>query len=289
MDILNNSHITLSTETLNQLSNMSPVPSFHKNEQLKRERLPGYECGLEFGLIKKIKLNKDDDLQNDSKIKQISAKNDIQDESESLIVKKETLKKSQRERTLVRMDQTDLSSLNTINCENSQKGPTNSSVEAAEFSLRQYDLYADLQRSVVHESFGLEAAAQSQVDDNSNLNHEYDFGSEGLLINQPTDKNLIENLQLFSSGSITNPLNFMGQIDAAYQESLQFYLKQKQTKFDQFMKKMEDILSLCTDTSIEAPLSSFEEESKSKTLKYIPNKQVSVSQKQRKNGKKRTY
>lgn len=290
MDILNNSHITLSTDTLNQLSNMTPVPSFHKNEQIKRERLPGYECGLEYSLIKKIKLAKEDDLQNDSKLRQMQAHSDIQDDSESLTVKNEAEKKPQRNRTLIRLDQSDLSSMNTINCENSQKGPANSTAEATEFTLRQYDLYSDLQRSMVHESYGLEATHSQTVGDNSNLNHnEYYAGSEGLLINQPTDKNLIENLQIYSSGSITNPINFMGQIDEAYQESLQFYLKQKQTKFDQFMKKMEDILSLCTDTSIEAPLCSSEEENKSKTLKYIPNKQVSVNKKQRKNGKKRSY
>ena len=288
MNILNNSQLTLSTDTLNQLSNINSVPSFHKNEQIKRERLPGYECGLEYRLIKKIKLAQEDDLQNDSKLRQIHAQNDIQDDSERLIVKKEPVQKTQRNRTLIRLDQSDPGSLNTINCENSHKGSIDSSVEATNFTLRQYDLYADLQRSAAHESYALEDS-QRQMDDNSNLNHEYYVESEGLLINQPTDKNLIENLQIYSSGSMTSPINFMGQIDAAYQESLQFYLKQKQNKFDQFMKKMEDILSLCTDTSLEAPLSYLEEESRSKTLRYIPNKQVSLSKKQRKNGKKRSY
>lgn len=282
MDILNNSDITFSTDALTQLSNLSPAPAFHKNEQLKRERLPGYECGLEYSLIKKIKLNKGDDSQNDSKITQIVEHIEADDDSNRLVTRKDSLKNTQRNRTLIRLEQSDPDTSNAMIRENNSKRSSFSSGEIADFNLRQYDLYADLQRSVADESYGL--------GDNSNLGHEYNVESEGLLINQPTDKNLIENLQMYSSGSMMSPANFMGQIDAAYQESLQFYLKQKQTKFDQFMKKMEDILSLCTDTSIEAPLNCLEEQdSKPKTLKYIPNKQISVNKKQKKNGKKRTY
>jgi hypothetical protein len=281
MDILNNSNLTFSTDALTQLSNLSPVPAFHKNEQLKRERLPCYECGLEYSLIKKIKLNKGDDSQNDSKICQIHDHIEADEDGNRLIARKDSLKNTQRNRTLIRLDQSDLETSNAINRETNSKRSSFSAGEITDFNLRQYDLYAGLQRSVADESYGL--------GDNSNLGHEYNVESEGLLINQPTDKNLIENLQMYSSGSMMSP-NFMGQIDAAYQESLQFYLKQKQTKFDQFMKKMEDILSLCTDTSIEAPLNySEEQDSKPKTLKYIPNKQVSVNKKQKKNGKKRTY
>merc|ERR1712137_126336 len=103
-------------------------------------------------------------------------------------------------------------------------------------SLRQYDLHVSLQRVVAEGSVVQQLEGQAGV--STDLAYAYSAESDTLSNNQPTDKNLIEDKHIYSYGLIGNSSGFMTYIDSAYQASVQRYLKEKQAKFDVFMKKM---------------------------------------------------
>lgn len=154
-----------------------------------------------------------------------------------------------------------------------------------EFNFRQYELQGNVQKTNLYESLNQQATEKS-IGNIFNLNCDYNAQSRDLLNIQQTDKNLSETTQASGYDLLSDPVNSVTRAFVSPDGPLQTYLKEKQQKFDSFMKKMEEILNLCSDQAVDALESKSEEEQEEDNkLKIVPNNKT-TGKRRVKNNKK---